>query len=208
VLAAWGLWSAWNGDPRRSGEGVTREEAKALLFWLGWGAAMQLRAGAGPDGWLAVETPMLLAASLAVTDWIGRLEHAAQGLASRVMLGAAAVLALATGLAGTTEMPRPAPALPAARRIGDDVLALIARPAAERPRVDVVAGASIDATLAWYLREVPVRWVPSPGEPFDGAARVLLVSTTLPRDRAEEPSSSPRYAMSARDDQVDVVEVR
>jgi hypothetical protein len=208
ALAAWGLWSAWSRGSRRSSEGASREQAKALALWLGWGAAMQLRADGGPDGWLAIEAPMLLAAALAISDWIGRLEHGTWGRTPRLAFGAGVVLALAAALAGTGDVPRPAPALPPARRIGGDVLALLARPAAERPRVDVVAGSDIDATLAWYLRGVPLRWIPSEGEPFDGAFRVLLVSTTLPSDRAEQPSSAPRYAVSAVGDRLHVVELR
>jgi hypothetical protein len=123
-----------------------------------------------------------------------------------VLLGAAVALALGAGLAGTADVPRPAPALPAARRIGDDVLALLARPAAERPRVDVVAETTIDASLAWYLREVPLRWVAGPTAGEDGE-RIVLVRTARPRDWQPPPSTAPRYALRDDGETVAVVEL-
>ena len=75
ALAAWGLWRAWNRGERRSTEGPSREDALALLPWLGWGAAMQLRSSAGPDVWLALEVPMLLAAALGLETLLTQLER-------------------------------------------------------------------------------------------------------------------------------------
>ena len=208
ALAAWGLWRAWNQGERRSTSGFSRDHSLILLLWLGWGAAMQLRSSAGPDVWLALEVPMLLAAALGLEPLLTQLERGGGSVAQRIALGAFGALALAAALAGTTGVPRPAPALPSARRIGGDLLVLLERPAAERPRIDVVTGPSIDGVLAWYLREVPARWVASAGESLDGAARVLVVSTTQPRDRAAEASTAPRYALSVDGDTLDVVELR
>src|SRR3546814_4758214 len=67
-------------------------------------------------------------------------------------------------------------------------------PVAERPRVDVVTGPNIDGVLAWYLCDVPSRWVASANESPDDPIRVVVVSTTLPRDAAHAPL--PAYALS------------
>ena len=208
ALAAWGLWRAWNGGQRRSSEGPSRDDALVLLPWLGWGAAMQLRSSAGPDVWLALEVPMLLAAALGLEPLLEQLERGTASTAQRTALGAFAALAIAAALAGTTGVPRPAPALPPARRLAGDLLVLLERPVAERPRVDVVAGPSIDGVLAWYLREVPLRWVASASAAPDDGSRVVVVSTAWPSEGPAEPSSAPRYAVAVEGDTRRGVELR
>ncbi|HEX2463775.1 MAG TPA: hypothetical protein VHR17_04055, partial [Thermoanaerobaculia bacterium] len=66
----------------------------------------------------------------------------------------------------------------------------------------------IDGVLAWYLREVPVRWVASAGESFDDAPRLVLVSTSTSREAVVEPSGVPRYTIAATRDTIRQVELR
>ena len=206
ALAAWGLWRAWNRDQRGSTAGPSRRRSRPALPWLAWGAAMQLRSSAGPDVWLALEVPMLLAAALGLEHLLTTLERGSASVGQRIALGAFGALAIAAAVAGTSGVPRPAPALPAARLLAGDLLVLLERPVAERPRVDVVTGPSIDGVLAWYVRDVPSRWVASANESPDDPIRVVVVSATQPRDAAHAPS--PAYALSTQGDLVSVVELR
>jgi hypothetical protein len=206
ALAAWGVWRTWNRDQRSGAAGPSPDLALALLVWLTWGAAMQLRSGGGPDVWLALEVPMLLAAALGLEHLLTTLERGNASVGRRIALGAFGALSLAAAVAGISGVPRPAPALPAARLLAGDLLVLLERPASERPRVDVVTGPRIDGVLAWYLREVPARWVASANESPDDPMRVVVVSATLPRDAAHPPS--PAYALRAQGDSVSVVELR
>jgi hypothetical protein len=119
-------------------------------------------------------------------------------------------IAVAGALAGVRDSRRTSRTLPAARRLAADVAVLRERPAAERPRVEVVTGPAIDAVLAWYLRDVPIAWVASADEGSDETPALVLVSTTTKRDSPQpaQPGAAPRYAIAADRDTLHLVELR
>ena len=199
VLAAWGLLSAWRREGRRY-------EALTLAVWTGWGLLMQLRGGRGQDVWLALEVPLLLAAALALERALEALERGTVGPGRRIAIATFATLAIGAAFAGTTL--NPSESLPAARRLAGDLATLIARPVAERPRIEVATGPAVDGVLAWYLREVQPQWVSSPSDGSDGAPRVAVTMVARASDQAPEPSSAPRYTLRVRSDAILEVELR
>ena len=200
VLAIGGLVSTWRREDHR-------QEAWTLAVWIGWGLLMQLRGGRGQDVWLALEVPLLLAAALALEPVIEAMDRGTAGRARRIAIATFATLAIGAAFAGTT-LYGASESLPAARRLAGDLTTLIARPVAERPRIEVATGPAVDGVLAWYLREVQPQWVSSPSDGSDGAPRVVVTMVARAIDQAPEESSAPRYTLRVRNDGILEVELR
>ncbi|HVS09816.1 MAG TPA: hypothetical protein VMS76_08065 [Planctomycetota bacterium] len=211
VLVALALVGLLGRRPRSTevdevGAAPGREERAMVLLWLLWGVAVQLRSDSA--AWLALQLPLLVAAGLGIERLSARrLAGGPRRLPVAAALGGV-VLATSVAVAAAAAAPQQPRTLPAVRRLAADLAVLVARPARERPAVEIeTQSGAVDAVLAWYLRGLPVDWATVASNGEDAAERIVLRSRRVPVGELPVVEAQPLYTIGLEGERMHVVEL-